>query len=159
MRSGAAPLRAAARVGLRLAYPPLRLFWFVARTKIHGVQCVIERDDEVLLVRHTYGDRRRWELPGGAIKRGEPARDAAVREVREELGVVLTDWRELGDVAVHVDGRGGVLTCFATVVDGLAARIDEVELEELRWFARDALPARRGENVSEIVARAASGSQ
>lgn len=149
--------RALARLGLRVAYPSLRAYWFVARTKIHGVQCVIAREDEVLLVRHTYGDRRRWELPGGAIKRGESARDAATREVREELGLALDDWRELGDVNIRLDGRSGTLSCFAARANGLAPRIDEVELEELRWFARDELPAHRGPHVARIVALAAQG--
>jgi 8-oxo-dGTP pyrophosphatase MutT (NUDIX family) len=159
MGSGAAPLRALTRIGLRVAYPALRVLWSIARTKIHGVQCVIERDDEVLLVRHSYGDRRRWELPGGAIKRGEDALAAVLREVHEELGVDLDALRELGDVTIRVDGRAGTLTCFATEVDGLAPRIDDVELEELRWFERDALPAYRGEHVAEIVARAARESR
>jgi 8-oxo-dGTP pyrophosphatase MutT (NUDIX family) len=147
-------LRALARLGLRLAYPSLRLYWFLARTRIHGVQCVISRDEEVLLVRHTYGDRRRWELPGGAVKRNEQPRDAAVREVREELGIEIREWQSLGDVSVYVDGRRGTLCCFATCVDGLDPRIDDVEIEELRWFHRDALPARRGLHVATVVALA-----
>ena len=40
----------------------------------------------MLLVRHTYGPRA-WDLPGGAIKRGEPPIDAARREMDEELGL------------------------------------------------------------------------
>jgi 8-oxo-dGTP pyrophosphatase MutT (NUDIX family) len=147
-------LRALARLGLRLAYPSLRLYWFLARTRIYGVQCVISRDEEVLLVRHSYGDRRRWELPGGAVKRNEQPREAAVREVREELGIELREWRSLGDVSVHVDRRSGTLCCFATRVDGLDPQIDEVEIEELGWFRRDALPARRGLHVATVVALA-----
>ena len=147
-------LRALARLGLRVAYPSLRLYWFLAGTQIHGVQCVISRDEEVLLVRHTYGDRRRWELPGGAVKRNERPRDAAAREVREELGIEVREWRSLGEVNVHADGRRGTLCCFATRVDGLDPRIDEVEIEELAWFHRDALPAHRGLHVAMVVALA-----
>jgi 8-oxo-dGTP pyrophosphatase MutT (NUDIX family) len=147
-------LRALARLGLRLVYPSLRLYWLLAGRQIYGVQCVISRDEEVLLVRHTYGDRRRWELPGGAIKRNEQPRDAAVREVREELGIELRELRSLGDVSTHLDGRRGTLCCFATRVDGLDPQIDEVEIEELGWFRRDALPAHRGMHVATVVALA-----
>ena len=147
-------LRALARVGLRLAYPALRVYWFVGRARVNGVQCVISRDEDVLLVRHSYGDRRRWELPGGAIKRNEQPLDAAVREVREELGIEVRDWRALGDVTVHVDGRHGTLRCFGTRVDAFDPQIDRVEIEELAWFHRDALPARRGLHVATVVALA-----
>jgi 8-oxo-dGTP pyrophosphatase MutT (NUDIX family) len=110
--------------------------------------------DQVLLVRHSYGDRRRWELPGGAVKRRERPLDAAVREVREELGVELSEWRSLGDVPVRIDSRRGALCCFAARADGLELRPDEVEVIEARWFARDALPERRGRYVTEVIALA-----
>lgn len=147
-------LRTLARLGLRLGYPSLRVYWFLAGTRIHGVQCVISRDDQVLLVRHSYGDRRRWELPGGAVKRNEQPRDAAVREMREELGIEVRDWRAVGEVSIRVDRRQGTLCCFATSADGLEPQIDEVEIEELGWFHRDALPARRGRHVARVVALA-----
>ena len=151
---GSAGLRTLARLSLRLAYPSLRVYWLLAGTRIHGVQCVISRDDEVLLVRHSYGDRRRWELPGGAVKRNEQPREAAVREMREELGIEVRDWRSLGDVSIIVDRRRGTLCCFATSADGLEPQIDEVEIEELGWFRTDALPARRGRHVAKVVALA-----
>ncbi|HEY8980930.1 MAG TPA: NUDIX hydrolase, partial [Streptomyces sp.] len=44
-------------------------------------------DGEVLIVNPTY--KKYWNLPGGAvdIDQDEPPYDAAVREVREELGI------------------------------------------------------------------------
>lgn len=147
-------LRPAARLGLRVAYPLIRLWWLTARPRRRGVQCLMTRGDELLLVRHSYGDRRRWELPGGAVKRGERPLDAAVREIREELGVELSDWRPLGDVSVRIDSRRGALCCFAAPADGLELRLDEVEVIEARWFARDALPARLGRHVPAVIALA-----
>jgi 8-oxo-dGTP diphosphatase len=44
-------------------------------------------DDRLLLVREGEGaDRRRWNLPGGKVRAGEPLAAAAVRETREETG-------------------------------------------------------------------------
>lgn len=52
-----------------------------------GALCVIEREDNaLLLVRPSYR-RRGWGFPGGFLKRAEKPVDAAVREVREELGL------------------------------------------------------------------------
>ncbi|GAA3958676.1 hypothetical protein GCM10023085_46360 [Actinomadura viridis] len=44
------------------------------------------REDRLLMVLDRY--RGRWELPGGMIDPGESPREAAVRELREETGLV-----------------------------------------------------------------------
>ncbi|MCB9457185.1 MAG: NUDIX domain-containing protein [Anaerolineaceae bacterium] len=52
-----------------------------------GVNCaVLDDDGRILLSRR--GDLNIWNLPGGRLDRGEPLAAAAVREVREETGVV-----------------------------------------------------------------------
>lgn len=54
-----------------------------------GVVCF--RDDEVLLIqRGTPPLQGAWSIPGGRIEPGERARDAALRELREETSVEAT---------------------------------------------------------------------
>jgi 8-oxo-dGTP pyrophosphatase MutT (NUDIX family) len=52
-----------------------------------GVKIMLVRDEEVLLVQHTY--RSGWFIPGGGVKRGESIEEAARREAWEELGAKL----------------------------------------------------------------------
>jgi 8-oxo-dGTP diphosphatase len=53
-----------------------------------GTSAAIFRRREVLLIERASGPLQGlWSLPGGHIKAGEPARAAALREVREETGV------------------------------------------------------------------------
>src|SRR5215510_14070112 len=60
-----------------------------------GVQGVIVDDDErVLLSRR--GDLNIWNLPGGRVDSGENLRDATMREVREETGLVVHLERAVG---------------------------------------------------------------
>ena len=44
------------------------------------------REDKVILVKLRYA--RGWRLPGGGRKESEPARDAVLRELREEIGMI-----------------------------------------------------------------------
>jgi 8-oxo-dGTP diphosphatase len=58
-----------------------------ARRPIAAVGVVCFRRDEVLLVRRAKPPLEdRWSLPGGRIEWGERARDAALRELKEETG-------------------------------------------------------------------------
>ncbi|HWF74672.1 MAG TPA: NUDIX domain-containing protein [Solirubrobacteraceae bacterium] len=135
----------------RVAYQLARVYWFVLRPKQRGVKCAITRGDEVLLVRHTYGDRRAWDLPGGAIKRGEAPLDAARRETHEELGLSITDWTALGDFFARYEHRDDTMYCFHAVVDGVSPVADRVEIAEARWFPIVALPQRTGRFVRRIL--------
>ena len=53
-----------------------------------AASAAIFRDGHVLLVERGKGlSRGIWSLPGGHVEPGEPARDAALREVVEETGI------------------------------------------------------------------------
>jgi 8-oxo-dGTP diphosphatase len=53
-----------------------------------GASAIVFRERSVLLIERASGALQgRWSPPGGHIEPGERARDAAVREVREETGV------------------------------------------------------------------------
>jgi 8-oxo-dGTP pyrophosphatase MutT (NUDIX family) len=144
----------ARRFAMRCAYLGLRVYWFVARPRVVGVKCVVENDDDVLLVRHTYGHRS-WDLPGGTVRRRELPIDTARREMREELGRQIDDWQELGVLFVTTDHHRDNLHMFQANIADRQLDIHLTELAEARWFRRDDLPPDVGRFVGKILARAA----
>jgi 8-oxo-dGTP diphosphatase len=74
------------RLAYRCAYQALRVYWRVAHPTTHGALVALWCDGELLLVQNSYVNFR--SLPGGAVNRGETGRQAAIRELREEVGIV-----------------------------------------------------------------------
>jgi ADP-ribose pyrophosphatase YjhB (NUDIX family) len=142
------------RAALRGAYAGLRVYWFVARPEVYGVKCVLTKGDHVLLVRHTYGDRE-WDLPGGRIRRDEPAVSTARREMHEELGLDIDEWSPLGEVIGMVEHRRDRMQCFHAEVRDGRLEVDRGELAAVQWFPRESLPADIGRYVREILGRRA----
>jgi 8-oxo-dGTP pyrophosphatase MutT (NUDIX family) len=140
------------RLGYRLAYNGLRVYWWVFRPRSSGVKCVLTHQDEVLFVRHTYGPRG-WELPGGSRKRGEEAEVTATREIHEELGLSVNDWRPIGSIEVVVDHHRDSLHCFQAEVGSPELDIDRGELAAAEWFPKQQLPRPLGRYTSAILSR------
>jgi mutator protein MutT len=69
------------------------------------VAAVIERDGKYLLCQRPQGKRYGglWEFPGGKVLPGESFLDAARRELREELGMVVD---RVGEVCLSVPDPG-----------------------------------------------------
>jgi 8-oxo-dGTP pyrophosphatase MutT (NUDIX family) len=136
----------------QIAYRVLRVYWFVRRPHHDGAKGVLTENGKVLLVRHTYGPAQ-WELPGGAVKRREPPKDAIGREVAEELGITVGRWTDLGKVRMRLQAKHETLHCYHAEVHDPQITLNRAEIAEAAWFASDALPDRLGDSVEPILTR------
>ena len=75
------------RAALWIAYRGMLAVWFVLRPKRRGVFVAVWHGGRVLAIHNSY--RSHLALPAGGMKRGEAPREAAVRELREEVGLSL----------------------------------------------------------------------
>ena len=75
------------RGGLTAAHRLLKLGWFVRRPRTFGAHALaLTPERKVILVRLRYAPG--WRLPGGGRDAAENPRDAVLRELREEIGMV-----------------------------------------------------------------------
>lgn len=83
-----------------------------------------------------------WEVPGGFVERSEHPADAAVREVREELGIDIT---LTGLVGIYLEQSAGgealQITVYEATTDATEARPDPSEVSAWAWFDPADAPA------------------
>jgi 8-oxo-dGTP pyrophosphatase MutT (NUDIX family) len=114
---------------------------------IPGVAAVIHDEiGRLLLQERSSGEG--WSLPAGAIEPGESPRDAVIREVREETGLVVEPRRIVdvfgGSGFRHTYANGDaveytVVLYLCTVIAPAAGQLDR-ETKSLRYFAQSEMP-------------------
>jgi 8-oxo-dGTP diphosphatase len=97
----------------------------------------VARDEHVLLVRQSYGQRY-WSLPGGSMEHGESVEQAAVREAKEETGLDVRLTRLVGVYSKPV--QNALAVCFEAEVVGGSVQEATDEIVECGYFSPDALP-------------------
>ncbi len=122
------------RTAYRCAHAMLRSYWFVRRPRTNGALAALWHDGRILLVKNSY--RRQYSLPGGYVRPGEDPREAASREVHEEIRIRV-DPRKF-DLAYHgtrpFEFRSDTLDIYEAELDAEPPfEIDRVEVVWAGW--------------------------
>ncbi|MEP3277450.1 MAG: NUDIX domain-containing protein [Stappiaceae bacterium] len=121
----------------------IHLVALTTRATTLGVRiAVFDREDRVLLVRHTYVPG--WYFPGGGVDRGEAIMDAAIRELREETGLEASEEPQFFGFYHNVrQSRRDHVALFSLSAQDVPADAlhPNAEIAEARFFALEELPA------------------
>jgi 8-oxo-dGTP diphosphatase len=111
-----------------------------------GVGAIIIEDSRVLLVKRAHPPlQAQWSIPGGVLEVGELIREAAIREAREETGLIVEPGELLGVYDRVLRNLEQRVQYHYVLIDFLCRRTGG-ELQaaddaaEVRWFTREQLP-------------------
>ncbi len=123
-----------------------------------GVGSIIIEDDRVVLVKRAHPPiQGQWSIPGGVLEVGELVREAAIREAREETGLIVEPGELLGvydrvlrNPEKRVQYHYVLIDFQCRLVGGtLLAASDAAEA---RWFTREELPALKvAEDTLDVI--------
>jgi NAD+ diphosphatase len=99
---------------------------------------LITRGDECLLAWHTRSSEEKYSCLAGFIEMGESAEKTLAREVKEEVGIEVTNIRYLTSQAWPFPGQL-MLGYFADYASGDIVE-DKTEIVVARWYRYDQLP-------------------
>lgn len=127
----------------RYIFPHINLFVRLRKKLLRRIVVgsigILEHNDEILIVRHSYGEGTRgvWTLPGGRTKKNEKPKDAIVREIREEIGIDIDNPVYLGTVSK------GTIHCYFCRVNNRNFKKDDFEIADAKWININTLPNMR----------------
>jgi NAD+ diphosphatase len=107
---------------------------------LHPAVIVLVTDgDRCLLARKAGWAPGRYALVAGFVDNGESFEGTVAREVKEEVGVDVTDIRYVGSQNWPFPSQ--IMVGFVATYAGGDITVDPDELEDARWFPRGDLPA------------------
>lgn len=120
----------------RLAYRAMRVYWAIFHPRTHGALVALWHDGEVLLVHNSYTPY--YSLPGGYVRWRETGREAALRELEEEVGIRVdpAELEPVLDLESRWEGKRDRVEIFQLrVARRPVFRIDNREVVEARFLS------------------------
>lgn len=115
--------------------------------------CYIEQNDSYLMLHRIKKkndiNQDKWIGVGGHFEEGESPEDCLLREVREETGLTLTDWRFRGIVTFVSDIYETEYMCLYTA-EGYTGELTECDEGTLEWVPKaqvEQLPTWEGDRI------------
>jgi NAD+ diphosphatase len=99
---------------------------------------LIERGSQLLLARSRYFPTKMYSVLAGFVEPGESLEEAVVREIKEEVGIEVTDIRYFSSQPWPFPHS--LMIAFTAKYAGGEISLEDSEIEEAGWFTADNLP-------------------
>ena len=105
---------------------------------IEVVAAIIKQEDSILVTQRGYGEWKGfWEFPGGKMEEGETQEEALVREIEEELDILIEVGERIETVDYDYPQFHLVMYCFLCKI--ISGKLVLKEHEAARWLKKNEL--------------------
>lgn len=104
-----------------------------------AVIILVEKNDTILLARHKNRNTDVFTCLAGYIEQGESAEEAVAREIKEEVGIAVSNIRYITSQSWPFPDQ--LMMAFKAEYKSGDIQIQESEIQEVAWFSRDKLPS------------------
>lgn len=134
------------------------LYFYLRGTR--RTRIIVNCGEDILFVKDWLGDGT-WKLPGGGIRKGENLALAALRELREETGIVAST-AQLGlaqELQVKGHGIPAHFYWYSLELDKKPAiRAGDIEIVDIAWMNQtDRQKQKLSKNTQQILAARSDG--
>ena len=119
------------------ANPVKKVYWFIFRPKTRGAKCIVENNGKILLVKLNYAHHK-WTIPGGGVQKKESFLEAAIREVKEETGIDVSNPIYVGFYKTNREYKEDTVEIYFFNSSIIEIKIDSMEIEKAGWFEKHA---------------------
>ena len=72
-----------------------------------AVRCYLIEDDKIVVTKYKEGNKKvgYYDIPGGKIEEGETPEQAAIREMKEETGLLINNLNYKGNMIIEYPNR------------------------------------------------------
>jgi 8-oxo-dGTP pyrophosphatase MutT (NUDIX family) len=116
---------------------------------------IFDESDRLLIVKPTYKDH--WSIPGGVVEKNESPLEACIREVSEEVGLLITPLKLLvvnyaRDIEKEVDALMFVFDS-GKLVDNFidTIKLQENEIEAYKFIKKNEVSLYLGKKMAQIL--------
>ena len=146
------------RLALIIANKIRKFYWKIARPTRYGVKALIihpQNSQQILLVRQSYGDTRRYTLPGGGYAPTRETPEIALRrEIKEETGIdLVSPLLHLVNIVSEAEGKKDNLSIMKATATSETVILNS-ELNDFIWVNMDLQNLPKSMLVSNFVREA-----
>lgn len=100
----------------------------------HVVAGILYSNNSVLLCQRKRGSRYElfWEFPGGKVEENETPDNALLRELNEELGIIITEFKPLQKYNTEYNDGGKFIVTFYVITSWQGELTNNI-FEDIQW--------------------------
>lgn len=99
-----------------------------------AVRCYLINNDKVLITKYKERNKKAgyYDIPGGKIEKGETSKQTAIREVKEETGIVIKNLKNKGKIIIEYPDR--IFDFDAFLCNNYEGEPEEFEENTSKWI-------------------------